>query len=83
MNVKKLAYQGLLFIALLGSGLYYASFPFPGASFVVFHVNTFPVTWRLIVNIGIIVVLIFLFFVSRKNFLVGVDAKHSTVISKR
>jgi len=83
MKTKKVVYQTLLFIALLGSALFFTNVSFPGVSFVVFHVNTFPVTWRLITDIGIVAVLIGLFWISGRNFLVGVDAKHSTVISKR
>ncbi|HXR66104.1 MAG TPA: hypothetical protein VN729_09275 [Ktedonobacteraceae bacterium] len=83
MTAKKIIYQVLLFFALVGSGFFYANLPFPDASFVVFHVNTFPVTWRLIADIALIAVLIYLFLLSGRNYLVGVDAKHSTVISKR
>lgn len=83
MKARKIIYQILLFVALFGSALYYTTVPFPDASYVVFHINSFPVTWRLIADIVIIAVLIGLFWISGRNFLVGVDAKHSTVISKR
>lgn len=81
--MRKILYNLFMGIAFLGSALYYTQIPFLGGSVVVFHINSFGVTWRLIVDLAIIGGLLCLYNISRLHFRVPIGSKHTTTIDKK
>jgi hypothetical protein len=83
MAIQKVLYQLFLGVALFGAGIFFLQLPLQNGDVVIFHFNTFGVTIHHLINLAIIGGLVWLFLISRRNFLVAVDAKHSTVITRK
>lgn len=83
MAIKKMLYFLSMGFAFLGSALFWTHVSFNGDATVVFRINTLGITWRYIIDAGIIAFLFFLFFVSMQKFLISVDTRHTTTINRK
>lgn len=83
MTVRKIMYFMALFLICLGANIFYAQIPFQNQEIVAFHLNTLPVTWRIIANSVVSLFIWFIFYISCLNFKVSVESKHMTTTNRR
>jgi hypothetical protein len=86
---KKLLYFGFMAAALSAAGFYFAQliilYPLPfhlTDNIHVFSINTFNVTRRIMADAVIGLILLALYVISWRNFLVTVNTQHTTTIRK-
>jgi hypothetical protein len=87
MNTKKLLYGGIMLLIFWGAGVFWTAVPltavFPAITSTAFHFNGGPVSWRLIIDVLLWLLLAWFYWISCRNFLVGIEAQHSTLVKKR
>jgi uncharacterized membrane protein len=78
----------LFYLVSMGTAFFictlaFVLFPIPYANAVLFHLDSFGVTFHSFLNCFMIATLIWVFLKSNRNYLVAVDVKHSTVIARK